>query len=87
MPKLLQLHLIVFLLAVTAIIGQLVDLPAPSLMVWRTVLAALAAGLWVIFVHRRSILPPRGSMFAMMGVGLVVPLSLTPPFPETYYVR
>ena len=74
MPKLLQLHLIVFLLAVTGIIGQLVDLPAPSLVVWRTVLAALAAAFWVMVVHRRAIIPPRGSLLSMMGVGLVVGL-------------
>ena len=74
MPKLLQLHLIVFLLAVTGIIGELVDLPAPALVGWRTALAALAAGLWVVLVHRRSIFPSRRSALSMMGVGLVVGL-------------
>lgn len=74
MPKLLQLHLIVFLLAVTGIIGELVNLPAPSLVSWRTALAALAAGIWVIFVHRRPILPSRRSALSMMAVGLVVGL-------------
>jgi drug/metabolite transporter (DMT)-like permease len=74
MPKLLQLHLIVFLLAATGVIGRVIDLPAPTLVVWRTALAALGAGLWVVFVHRRPLRAPRRGLFAMLGVGLIIGL-------------
>jgi drug/metabolite transporter (DMT)-like permease len=41
----IQLHLLILILAVTAILGKLIALPAPALVLWRTGLAAL--GLWV----------------------------------------
>jgi len=74
MPKLLQLHLIVFLLALTGIIAPFIHLPAPPLVAWRTALAALGAGLWVALVQRRRLRPPRRGMLAMLGVGLIIGL-------------
>ncbi|MCK4565653.1 MAG: EamA family transporter, partial [Verrucomicrobia bacterium] len=42
----LQLHLLILILAVTAILGKLIALPAPALVLWRTGLAALGLVLW-----------------------------------------
>ena len=74
MPKLLQLHLIVFLLAITGIIGREISLPAPALVAWRTALASLGAAAWVIVVQRLPVLPPRRSLLGMLGVGVIVGL-------------
>jgi len=73
-PKLIQLNFIVIILALTGIIGRLIDLPAPGLVAWRTALAALGAGLWVVLVHRRGLRPPRRGLAAMLGVGLIIGL-------------
>jgi len=74
MPKLLQLHLIVFLLAITGIIGREITLPAPALVAWRSALASLGAVAWVLAVQRIPVLPPRRGLLAMLGVGVVIGL-------------
>ncbi len=42
----LQLHLLVLILAVTAILGKFIAMPAPALVLWRTGLAALLLLAW-----------------------------------------
>ncbi len=72
MPRLLQLHLLVVLLAFTAILGRLIGLPAPALVAWRTALAALGAAAWLAATRRGPLVPPRRALLAMLGVGLIV---------------
>lgn len=72
----LQLHLLVLILAVTALLGRLIALPAPALVLWRTGLAALMLVLWQKI--RRQ--PPlrittpraRADTFKAMGIGILL---------------
>jgi len=68
----LQLHLLVALLATTAIFGQLISVSAVALVIWRTSLATLGAAFLVGVVLRRSILPPPGRVIQLLGVGAIV---------------
>ncbi|WP_367875015.1 DMT family transporter [Luteolibacter sp. Populi] len=70
----LQLHLLVLLLATTAILGELISLPAAGLVVWRTLFAALGAVAWVLLVRRKSPWPGWKAARAFFGVGLIVGL-------------
>lgn len=73
-PPLLQLHLLVWIFASTAILGRMISLPAASLVVWRTALAALGAALLMAFVKKHpSAASPRQRM-ALLGVGGVIGL-------------
>lgn len=73
MPKLFQLHLIVFLLALTGVLGKLIDLPAPSLVAWRTALAALGAAAWISLRGGR-LRPAHRPLAEMIGVGAIIGL-------------
>jgi len=68
----LQLHLLVALLATTAIFGELISISAVALVIWRTALATLGAAFLVGVVLRRSILPPPGRLIQLLGVGAIV---------------
>jgi drug/metabolite transporter (DMT)-like permease len=70
----LQLHLLVLLLATTAILGELISLPAAGLVIWRTLFASLGAAAWVTLVRRRSLWPGKKAARAYLGIGLVVGL-------------
>lgn len=72
MPKLLQLHLIVFILALTGIIGKVMELPTPSLVTWRTALAALGALAWLLIRRGGRLVPPPPALAGMLGVGLII---------------
>jgi drug/metabolite transporter (DMT)-like permease len=69
---LLQLHLLVALLATTALIGRMISLSAPALVCWRTFLASLGGIFLVTVVMRKSVLPPPGTLLPMLGIGGVV---------------
>lgn len=69
----LQLHLVVFAWGLTAILGKLIVLPPVDVVFWRTALAALGfAVLARAFGH--SLLPSRGRMLALLGVGVILGL-------------
>ena len=68
----LQLHLLVALFATTAILGQLISLSAPALVIWRTSLAAAGGAFLVMVVQRRGIMPPKGRMLPLLGIGCIV---------------
>lgn len=72
MPKLLQLHLLVALLTSTAIIGRWISLPAPMLVAWRTILAAIGAAIFITCIRRQSLRVTRRQMFSLLGVGAIV---------------
>lgn len=76
MPRFLhvQLHLLVALLATTAILGHLISLSAPALVIWRTALAA-AGGFAVLLAFKRNALDlPARTRLSLLGVGCVVGL-------------
>jgi len=68
----LQLHLLVALLATTAVFGHLITLGAPALVVWRSLLAALGGAFLLAVVMRREVLPPPGRMLQLIGIGGIV---------------
>jgi drug/metabolite transporter (DMT)-like permease len=68
----LQLHLLIFLLATTAVLGELISLTAAGLVIWRTGIASLAAALWVAAVRRRPVWPGRRGAAAYFGVGMII---------------
>ena len=70
----LQLHLLVFLLATTAILGHLISLPAAGLVIWRTIFASLGAMAWVIAIRRKSPWPGWKAASTFFGVGILVGL-------------
>ena len=73
-PKfiLLRLHLLVALLATTAVLGRLISLDAPALVSWRTLLAVLGGLFLVGVILRKRVLPPPGTMLPLLGVGVIV---------------
>ena len=70
----LKLHLLVALLATTAILGRLISLSATGLVAWRTFLAALGAGFLVAVVMRRELWLPWKQCAALLGIGVIVGL-------------
>lgn len=72
MKHLFQLHLLVLLLAATAILGELISLSAPALVVWRSALAAFGAAAWVSLVRRRTPWPGGRNAAALIGVGAIL---------------
>lgn len=69
---LLRLHLLVALLATTAVIGRLISLDAPALVCWRTFLAVVGGLFLVGVIVRKRVLPPPGTMLPLLGVGAIV---------------
>lgn len=67
-----QLHLLVALLATTAILGHLISLSAPALVVWRTAFAAAGGMLLAGLILRRQLMPGRGIVLRLLGIGCVV---------------
>ncbi len=45
----LKLHGLVFIAGATAILGELIALPAPAITFWRTLAAAVLLGIWVLW--------------------------------------
>lgn len=68
----LQLHLLVFLIAFTAVFGKLYSGTAASLVTWRTGIAAVGAFVWVVAVRRHRISFERWP--ALLGIGAIVGL-------------
>lgn len=72
----LQLHLLILILAITAILGKLIALPAPALVLWRTGLAALMLLLWQRLgrnVPLRITTPEaRGDTFKALATGILL---------------
>jgi drug/metabolite transporter (DMT)-like permease len=70
----LQLHLLVALLATTAVLGHLISLSATGLVAWRTLLAAPAAALVAGIWFRRRVRLPWLQGVRVLGVGMIVGL-------------
>lgn len=67
-----QLHLLVALLATTAILGHLISLSAPALVIWRTALAAGGGALVLLAFKRSALMLSARSRLSLLGVGCVV---------------
>lgn len=69
-----QLHLLVLLLASTAILGRLASVSASVLVSWRTILAALGAFFWVAFVRKHKVWPGARPVGTLIAVGAIIGL-------------
>jgi len=72
-PDFFRLHFIVILFGFTGILGKLISLPAVEMVFWRTLLAALGMGVFLL-ATRRSVRVSSGDFFLLMGTGAVVGL-------------
>lgn len=66
-----ELHFIVVLLGFTAILGKLIQLPAPVLVWYRTLFAFLALLIW-FFISKTNFILPVKKMLQLLGIGLIV---------------
>ncbi len=71
MPPLLQFHFLVVLLAFTAVLGRLMEIAAPSIVLWRTALAGLLMWTWLAAVAPLRRLPRR-MILPVLGVGCLL---------------
>lgn len=67
----LQLHLIILLWSLTAILGKLIQLPALDMVVWRTGVAAVGFALWARLLKVPLSLPAR-ERWQLLGLGALL---------------
>ena len=67
----IELHIIVVILGFTAILGKLIQLPAPTLVWYRTMFAFIALFIWFKLSKTKFILPAR-QIVKLLGIGLIV---------------
>ncbi|MGD0710793.1 MAG: EamA family transporter [Bacteroidales bacterium] len=67
----IELHIIVIILGFTAILGKLIQLPAPTLVWYRTMFAFIALFIWFRLSKTKFILPARQAI-KLLGIGLIV---------------
>ncbi len=70
----MELHLLVLLIAATAILGNLISLPTAALVIWRTFLASLGATFCVVFVARKRLWLPARQIAVLLGIGGIIGL-------------
>ena len=70
----LQLNLLVLLLATTTVLGRLISLPATAMVAWRTFLAMLGMGLWMLIWKKAPVRIPPALACKFLGVGSVIGL-------------
>lgn len=68
------MHLLVALLATTAVLGHVISLSAIHLVVWRTLLASLGAAFCVVVFSRKSLRLPMRQAATLLGIGAIVGL-------------
>lgn len=67
----LQLHLIILLWSLTAILGKLITLPALDMVVWRTAIAAAGFALWAALLRVPMALPAN-ERWKLLGLGALL---------------
>lgn len=70
-PDFFRLHVIVILFGFTGILGKLISLPAVEMVFWRTLLAALGMGIFLL-ATRRSARVSATDLVLLMGTGAIV---------------
>jgi drug/metabolite transporter (DMT)-like permease len=68
----LQMHLLVFLLALTGVFGQLLSLNTTSLVAWRTGIAALVMALWLLIRRKAPLRTSPAEAKKMLGIGVLI---------------
>lgn len=72
MSPYLQLHLLVVLLATTAILGRLMSMTAPVIVTWRTFIAAVTALAWAALIRRQKLWFGWRKTLILLGIGMIV---------------
>jgi drug/metabolite transporter (DMT)-like permease len=67
----LKLHFIVFLWGFTAVLGKLVELPSVEMVFYRTLLAALGMGVWIL-IRKGNFTISTSDLWKLMLTGLVI---------------
>lgn len=70
----IQLQLLVIVVAFTAILGRLIELPAPILVLWRTSLSAIIMFAWLNITKQASLTVARDQAWKGIGVGVILGL-------------
>lgn len=73
----LQLQFLVLILALTAILGRLITLPAPLLVLWRTALSACIIFLWLSATKRAPLRMPTRDTLKVIMIGVILGLHWT----------
>lgn len=73
-PTTVQLHLLVFLLALTGVFATLLSMTATSLVIWRTALASGIMALWLLYRKKAPLAVPIRLALQMIGVGVIIGL-------------
>ncbi|MGB0776132.1 MAG: EamA family transporter, partial [Akkermansiaceae bacterium] len=69
-----QLHFLVLILAFTAVLGRLIELPAPVMVMWRTGLAAGIMALWLALSKRAPLRISNQDTVKALLVGIILGL-------------
>ncbi|HVJ46985.1 MAG TPA: EamA family transporter [Luteolibacter sp.] len=72
MNRYLQLHVLVLVLAATAIFGELISISAVGVVVWRTLFASLGAAFWVAVIRRHRLWLGGAAVRSLLGIGVIV---------------
>lgn len=68
----LQLHLLVFLLAMTGVFGHLLSLNSTSLVMWRTAIATVVMAVWMLLRRKAPLRVSPALALRMLGVGFII---------------
>lgn len=69
---LFRLHLIVFLWGFTAILGKIIHAPAPALVFFRMLFASGFLWIYIVFIRKETLRPPRKLLLQLLGIGAVM---------------
>ncbi len=72
-PDFIRLHFIVILFGFTGILGKLISIPAVEMVFYRTLLAAIGMGLFLLLTRRPARVSSR-DLLALLGTGVIVGL-------------
>ena len=67
----IQYHFLVFILALTAVLGRVISVEAPSLVFWRVSIAGFAMALWLAATNRSLLVMPRRRLLAVTSLGMI----------------
>jgi len=73
-PPILQLHLLVVLFAITGILAPFMSLQAPSIVFWRTLIAALTMGLFLALKRPALLRFATSDIAKAVGIGFIIGL-------------
>jgi drug/metabolite transporter (DMT)-like permease len=68
----LQLHVLVLVLAATAIFGELISISAVGVVIWRTLFASIGAAVWVTVIRKRSLRLGGAAVRSLILIGTIV---------------